>query len=249
MTTEEFSNAFDTLLSSHFRTASFGEDSFKGEVVLDEYEKSLFLTKAQEYLVISLYNGKNPSGDSFESTEELRRYLANVIREATLNPDTTSSGMPIGIESRSRFFTLPSDLWFITYESVATEGTGCSKKENMRVFPVRQDEYQVIKDNPFRGPNNRRALRLDLADGVIEIISNLNVSQYYVRYIKKLSPIILTDLPNDVTIGKDTVNTISGNTETNCELHEALHQKILELAVNMALQSRGYMAQNTQKTQ
>lgn len=249
MTTEEFSNAFDTLLSSHFMTTSFGEQSSKGELVLDEYEKSLFLTKAQEYLVISLYNGKNSSGDSFESTEELRRYLANVIKEATLPPDTSSSGMPIGIESRSRFFTLPSDLWFITYEAVATDGTGCSKKENMRVYPVRQDEYQVIKDNPFRGPNNRRALRLDLADGVIEIISNLNVSQYYVRYIKKLSPIILTDLPNDVTVGKDSVNTIAGNTQTECELHEALHQKILELAVNMALQSRGYLAQNTQKTQ
>lgn len=248
MTTEEFSNAFDTLLSSHTINATFGEDSSKREVVLDEYEKSLFLTKAQEYLVISLYNGKNSSGDSFESTEELRRYLANIVAEATLNPDTTSDNKPIGIESRSRFFTLPTDLWFITYESVSTEGTGCSKKDNMRVYPVRQDEYQVIKDNPFRGVNSRRALRLDLADGVVEIISNLNVSKYYIRYIKKLTPIILTDLPEGLTIGNDTINTIEGNKETNCMLHEALHQKILELAVRMALQSRGYTAQKTQQT-
>lgn len=248
MTTEEFSNAFDTLLSSHTINATFGEGFSKGEVVLDEYEKSLFLTKAQEYLVISLYNGKNSSGDSFESTEELRRYLANIVAEATLSPDTTSDMKPIGIESRSRFFTLPTDLWFITYESVSTEGTGCSKKDNMRVYPVRQDEYQIIKDNPFRGVNSRRALRLDLADGVVEIISNLNVSKYYIRYIKKLTPIILTDLPEGLTIGNDTINTIEGNKETNCMLHEALHQKILELAVRMALQSRGYTAQKTQQT-
>ncbi len=34
-------------------------------------EKSIFLTKAQEEIIIDLYNGKNPFGDSFEKTEEL----------------------------------------------------------------------------------------------------------------------------------------------------------------------------------
>jgi hypothetical protein len=34
----------------------------------DEYEKSVFLTKAQEELVIHYYTGK-ATGDSFEDTE------------------------------------------------------------------------------------------------------------------------------------------------------------------------------------
>ena len=52
MTTEEFSNEFDTLLNS------YGENP--STIELDEYEKSVFLTKAQEEIVIDLYSGKNP---------------------------------------------------------------------------------------------------------------------------------------------------------------------------------------------
>lgn len=231
MTNEEFSNSFDVLLNSYATAASFGEEASTREVVCNEYEKSVYLTKAQESLIISLYDGRNSLKESFEETEELRRYLADLIAEAKLSPITTSDGKPLGIESRSKFFTLPTDLWFITYESVSTDGTGCNKKENMRVVPVRQDEYQVIKDNPFRGANSRKALRLDLSDGVVEIISTLNVSEYYVRYLKHLSPIVLIDLPEGLTIDKE-------SKETPCKLHEALHKKILDLAVGMAIASK-----------
>lgn len=43
MTTEEFSNEFDTLLNSNSAIESFGNIS---DIKLDEYEKSIFLTKA-----------------------------------------------------------------------------------------------------------------------------------------------------------------------------------------------------------
>lgn len=103
----------------------------------------------------------------------------------------------------------------------------------MKVYPVKQDEYQVIRDNPFRGANDKRALRLDLSEGNVEIICKYLVSVYYIRYIKKVPPIILEDLPDDLTI--------EGKSEaSNCILHEALHQKILDKAVQLALQSRGY---------
>jgi hypothetical protein len=68
MTTQEFSNAFDTLLNSYDTQSQFGEQASKREIVLDEYEKSLYLTKAQEEIIKDLYSGKY-SGDSFESSE------------------------------------------------------------------------------------------------------------------------------------------------------------------------------------
>lgn len=46
MTTEEFSNTFDTLLNSYNSNAVFGEAASKQEIVLDEYEKSVLLTQA-----------------------------------------------------------------------------------------------------------------------------------------------------------------------------------------------------------
>jgi hypothetical protein len=108
------------------------------------------------------------------------------------------------------------------------------------VVPVRQDEYHKLKKNPFRGANDRRALRLDLSEGNVEIVSKYTVTKYYLRYLKKLNPIILVNLPNDVSID-------GRNKSQTCELHESLHQRILELAVRMALQSKGYTINNENK--
>lgn len=233
MTIDEFSNSFDTLLNSYALISNFGEETSKQTITLDEYEKSVLLTKAQEEIVLSLYNGKNPYGEAFEGTEELRRYLSNLITEKSLKPITNTSGTPLGLESKSKFFTLPEDLWFITLESVVVDNGKCKAETVMKVYPIKQDEYQVIRDNPFRGANDRRALRLDLSEGNVEIICKYMIAIYYIRYIKKVPPIILEDLPNDLTI--------EGKSEaSNCILHEALHQKILDKAVQLALQSRGY---------
>lgn len=236
MTREEFSNGFDALLNSYSDAARFGEESTRQSIALDEYEKSLCLTKAQEEIVTSLYNGKNPYGDSFESTEEMRRYLSNLVAEKYLKPITNTSGTPLGLTTTSTFFTLPEDLWFITLESVILDNGKCGGETYIKVYPTKQDEYQNIKDNPFRGANDRRALRLDLSEGNVEIICKYLITRYYIRYIKKVPPIILTDLPDNLTI--------EGKREaSNCILHEALHQKILDRAVQIALQSKGYSLQ------
>ena len=236
MNIKEFSDGFDTMLNSYSVSANFGEESSKQTITLDEYEKSVFLTNAQKELVTSLYNGKNPYGESFESTEEMRRYLSNLVKEKNLKPITNTSGTPLGISSNSSFFTLPDDLWFITMESVIVDKGKCGET-HINVYPTKQDEYQVIRENPFRGANDRRALRLDLSEGNVEIICKFNINAYYIRYIKKLSPIILEDLPDNLSI-----DNISKATE--CQLHEGLHQRILELAVRMALQSKGYNINN-----
>ena len=208
----------------------FGEQVSKPVIALDEYEKSLYLTKAQEELVISLYNGKNPYGDSFESTEEMRRYLAPLVVETLLHPAESSFGV-IGIDSKSRFFTLPDDVLFITYEDVTVSDGKCGNGSKLDVYPVTQDEYHRVKRNPFRGANDRRALRLDLADGVVEIVCKYTVSDYHVRYLRRPAPIILENLPDGLVIEDE-----SGLSE--CELHESLHRRILERAVAEALQSK-----------
>lgn len=236
MTREEFSNGFDTMLNSYSASANFGEESTKQSIALDEYEKSLLLTKAQNELVVNLYNGRNPYGESFESTEELRRYLSNLVVEKYLKPITNTSGTPLGITSTSSFFTLPEDLWFITLESVILDNGKCRGETYMNVYPTKQDEYLNIKDNPFRGANDRRALRLDLSEGNVEIICKYLIAVYYIRYIKKVPPIILTDLPEGLTIEKE-------SKASDCILHEVLHQKILDRAVQLALQSKGYNLQ------
>ncbi len=241
MTNEDFSNGFDTLLNSYSTVAEFGSDTSSRDIRLDEYEKSQFLTMAQDGVITDLYNGRNPLGESFEETEQLRRYLSNLVREDSLEPIENSSGTPIGISSSSTFFSLPTDLMYITYEAVKLSSGKCDGLTNIEVVPVRQDEYHRIKKNPFRGPTDRRALRLDLADGVVEIVCKYPVESYYLRYLVKVNPIILINFTDGQTINDESM-------AMECELPEVLHQRILERAVLMALQSRGYrVPQSTQE--
>lgn len=234
MTTEEFSNEFDTLLNSYSNTEKFGITH--STIELDEYEKSVILTKAQEDVVIDMYNGKNTFGDSFEKTEEIRRYLSSLIKTYTTS---TKEITYKGLSKHSVFFKLPEDLWFITYEAVnlKDDGLGCKSGEDICVTPITQDEYHRIRKNPFRSSNERRALRLDLNEEVVEIVSKYNVASYLVRYLSRPNPIILTDLPSDLSI-----NGI--NKKTECELNPAIHRSILEKAVKLAIISKSINAGN-----
>ena len=77
MTNTEFSQQFDTLLDSYKLKNEFGTDENILTLKLDEYEKSVYLTQAQNDLIIELYSGRNPFKSGYEETEELRRYLSN----------------------------------------------------------------------------------------------------------------------------------------------------------------------------
>ena len=220
MTNEEFSNEFDTLANSYSALGTLALE-------FDEYEKSVFLTKAQESIVISLYNG-SLKGEAFEKTEELRRYLSNLVK--TNNPTKVQIE---GLTNNSYLFSIPEDVWFITYESVISEDDklGCAKGTIMEVVPVTQDELHKTRRNPFRTFNKRRVLRLDLEDNVVELLSDYDITKYTIRYLSKPDPIILLDLPDGLTINKE-------SKETECKLNPALHRMILELAVDLALKSR-----------
>lgn len=230
MTTLEFSNEFDVLINAYANNNAIGDSYDKNNLAFDEYEKSIFLTKAQEEIIIDLYNGKNPFGDSFEKTEEIRRYLSDLIKTYT----TTDKKVGYtGLSKSSVFFELPDDLWFITYESVnlKDDRLGCMSGEDISVIPITQDEYHRIGKNPFRGANERKALRLDLSNKVVEIVSKYNVESYLVRYLSRPVPIILTNLADDLSI-----NDIS--TKTECELNPVIHRAILERAVKLAIISK-----------
>lgn len=232
MTTEEFSNEFDTLVSSYRRFKDFDNKELLDSIEFDEYEKSVFLTKAQEELITSYYSGRNSNLHSFENTEEIRRYLSSLVRTAEIEPTEDTSNY-IKIDKDAQVFPLPSDVWFITYESaiLGDNEDSCLSGKTIDVVPVMQDYFHRVKRNPFRGPSKRRALRLDIESKEVELVSNYPISKYLVRYIVKPAPIVLTKL-NGISI--DGISSAQ-----TCELEESLHRPILDLAVRLALQSKG----------
>lgn len=250
-TVQEWSDAFDVLLNSHSQKASFGDTAGVSDIVLDEYEKSVFLTQAQQEVVINLYNGKNIYGDSFESTEEIRRYLDSLIvtataptREGITPPEDEDlieeSSTLINIKKDySTIYKLPKNLAYITLEKVkyGTEDDTCVNAWDASVQPVTHDEYNMVKNNPFRGATKYKALRLDYGEGRVEIISKYEIAEYYIKYLKKPKPIILVDLTSE---GLD----INGEQEPQtCELNSMLHHTILTRAVALAVASRGKVSQ------
>lgn len=230
MTVEEFSNEFDILLNSHNSiNPKIGLVGSPINIVLDEYEKSIYLTKAQEEVIKEIYNGQNPEGISFESTEEIRRYLSSLVK--TVSIEDQEEGYT-GISSSSVFYELPSDLWFITYESAYIEDSSeCLNGKNIIVIPTTQDDYYRTNKNPFKQANTRRALRLDVSTNIVEIISDYKLSSYLLRYMTTPSPIILLDLGSEGSIN----NTSS---KTECKLNSAIHRIILDRAVQLALSSK-----------
>ena len=215
MTTTEFSIEFDILYNNIMSNAAPG---------LNEYEKSVLLTQAQETIVLKLYNG-TLNADSFEATEEVKSYLESLVKPVTLTKTITGEG----ISKKSKIYSKPEDLWFIVYEAAEIEGEslGCKNNNIVEVQPITHDSYHQVSSNPFKRDNDRRVLRLMSSDS-LELISDYDIPSYYIRYIRKPDPIILTDLDEyDVSIdGKTDV--------TECELHPALHRLILTTAVQMA---------------
>ncbi len=225
MTVTEFSNKFDILYNNIASNQAPG---------LDEYEKSVFLTKAQDDIVLQWYRGAGQFNDNFEGSEEARRNLSNLIKTDEIEPlaaSNTTTYVPSAGED-SYFFELPEGLWVITYETVkVNEPTNsCLNNQLLSVVPITQDDFYKINNNPFKQSNSRRALRLDYNEDIVEIVSKYNLSKYVLKYLKQLDPIILEDLTDGLKINDETAS-------QTCSLHPNLHQDVLDRAVQLAIAS------------
>ena len=85
MTNREISDMFDTLLNSYADKAAFGDQASKITVVLDEYEKSVLLTQAQDLVVKSYFDKTtNSQGQGFDDTPRRQVDFSSLIKVATL---------------------------------------------------------------------------------------------------------------------------------------------------------------------
>lgn len=224
-TVEEWSNAFDVLLGEYIRNTPIAGLTL---LSFDEYEKSLFLTKAQEEVVKALYSD---TIDPFETTEERRRQLDSLITLKEFNV-ADSIGNSIKDSLNHYRYILPDDCWYIIYEQVTLSSEDrCLDKKSLDVIPITHDAYNKAVKNPFKSPNTRKAWRMDISKLEVDIISKFIIDTYLIRYIKKPSPIILVDLPEDLTIEGD-------NKVQTCILSELIHSLILETAIKLAIASR-----------
>lgn len=201
---------------------------------LDEYEKSEFLTRAQEELVVKLY-----ASDGFENTELNRRYLSSLLANASIIPvpecqdNSFKDVIVYKMENNSPLYNtaLNSDLLvLISEQAEILNSKCCDTKTTVNVVPIKYDELNKVIQNPYKRPNNHKVLRVDKNINEIYIITDTKnaLSKYYYEYLKKPTPIVLIDL-SQTALSIDGVNTPTGSI-----LHPSLHRTLVQYAAQLA---------------
>ncbi len=181
MTNSEFSDTFTTLLNSFNTQAKFGEQASRQEIVLDEYEKSVLLTQAQDIIIKSYFEGtSNSQGQGFDDSTRRQMDFSSLIKIAELSE--ASSGM--AFDERGLVYQLPrkknssgaevagtTDVLFILNEKLtaktvtavsggkATYNNGGKGKEFV-IVPINYKEYDREMSKPYAQPLKKQAWRL-----------------------------------------------------------------------------------------
>lgn len=236
MNVKEFSEQFDILYNNIMSNKAPG---------LSEYEKSVFLTRAQEEIVVGLYNGQIKR-DSFEETEELKRYLNSLITTVNFSvSDTTNTLNQLtgndAYSPNSYSFKKPQNVLFVVYEeAILDTGNDCTPSTIAQVKPVIHENLYNFIRNPFQRPSKKRVLRVDKGknnastnvtigtnEELCYLYSQYPITSYGMTFLRRPRPIILVDL--------GTADTIEGvSTPQTSELDSFIHKMILDLAVQMA---------------
>lgn len=218
MNVSEFSNSFDVIYNNLMSNAAPG---------INEYEKSVLLTKAQDEILKNYFNPQgNKYQEGFDGSAKRQIDFSGLISVADC---TSLSGA--GFDLRAKIYRMPEDVFLIINETLTTN-TGVKQ-----VVPISFDEYSRLMSKPYKEPLKYQAWRLVTKGSgnenvVVEVIphSGETVSKYTVRYVRRPKPIVLVDLASEY--GDVSINGVS--TISECELNPLIHEEILQRAVELA---------------
>lgn len=217
MSPTEFSDRFEVLYNNLLSNAAPG---------LDEYEKSVLLTKAQLEIVKNYFSpGGNKYREGFDDSAKRQHDFSTLIKTAVLARVQNESPF----DHRSTSYALPTDLLFIIGETIQV---GMTAKQ---VIPISFDEYTRLMSKPYKRPLKSQAWRLVTQPSpVVELVTSLEDESkektYRIRYVKMPRPIIVADIHD---INEDLF--IYGEHEPSSgSLPESMHEEVLQRAIELA---------------
>lgn len=225
MTTQEFSNEFDVLYNNIMSNQAPG---------LDEYEKSVFLTKAQLEILKNYFNPKgNKYGQGLDENAKRQIDFSTLIAVA-MPSQYTPDGSYVKFDDRSQLYKMPQDILLMLNETGINTVDGV--KRLISIIPMNYEEYARLMSKPWKQPLKNQGWRLFQSTGGVDFISevvikyNSSLTDYKIRYVKRPKPIILANLADEYSnVSIEGINTI-----TECELDPILHPEILQRAVELA---------------
>ena len=243
MTNKELSLEFDILFNNIMSGIAPG---------INDYEKSVFLTKGQEEII---KNYLNPLGNKYaEGLDDSKKRFTDFSGLIKTEEISTLTTPVASIDRRAVTFALPTDAFVLLNEVL--QGTDKeAKTRDFQIIPISYLEYTRLMSRPYKEPLKGQAWKITtegstVAHSTIIPNSSITSSKYIVRYIKRPNPIILRDLSEiefeeGLEAGFLSINNIRVKTE--CELNSEIHREILDRAVELAKVS--YIDNSTALTQ
>lgn len=221
---KEFSDTFDVLFDNITSNQAPG---------LNEYEKSVFLTKAQNEIVLSYFDPRsNKVQEGFDGSQRRQIDFSKITVTETYNDDSVFSDALFDPRPNSKSVKLPGRILTMLNERLVV--TRDKKNTYLTVIPIQYLEYDRVMSKPFKRPPKNQAWRIfnysnskvntaDLVVGPGDVIT-----EYTIRYVKRPQAIILTNLADDEVY-------IDGQQyEQKCELDPILYHEIIQRAVELA---------------
>lgn len=123
---------------------------------IDEFEKSQFLTKAQDEIVKAYFDPRgNKFLEGFDNGQKRQYDFSLLVVNKSLDR-CTSSVDPY--DPRAFVYLMPNDLFLTINESVVEETD--SKKYIYQVIPITYEQYGVLMQKPYQYPTKRAVWRL-----------------------------------------------------------------------------------------
>ena len=123
MTAIEFSDQFDVMYNNIMSNAAPG---------LNEYEKSVFLTKAQDEVVKNYFNPKgNKYQEGFDGSAKRQIDFSKLMKSSSISLSTSNTSF----DARAKVGTLPADVLVVINE-VITLTSGGSPAGTRQVIPI-----------------------------------------------------------------------------------------------------------------
>lgn len=120
---------------------------------LNEYEKSVFLTKAQDQLVNEYFNIRTDgAGGGYDGNQKRQYDFSSLVKVATL--DSANIADTEKLDKRSKVFLFPSDYFLAVNELISDD------RYQYNVIPLSYGEYSRLMMKPYAYPVKKGAWRL-----------------------------------------------------------------------------------------
>ncbi len=221
MTNVEFSNQFDVLYNNIMSNQAPG---------LDDYEKSVFLTMAQDDIVNAYFNPKsNKLLEGFDNSAQRQVDFSTIIAVETITDFNTYTSEFDTRDDGVKAVVMPNDIMMVIGEKL--EVLRDSNRVTLNVVPLNYIEYERQMSKPYKRPAQYQAWRISDGGTTLRRVTliagpNDEIIKYIIRYVKKPQAIILSNLDNLTIDGK--------STPQECVLDSSLHLDILKRAVELA---------------